>query len=190
MRYPETPESYLLINKGDGKFDNQTSKFSSALGGVGMVTSAIWSDVNNDDWTDLIVVGEWMPITFFINEKGKSFTPLTLENSNGWWNSISGGDFDNDGDIDYIAGNLGLNSIYKSSVDEPVTIYAKDFDNNGSVDPILCRYIQGKEYPVHPREALTGQIASLRGVVQRYAKYGGMGIHDVLSKERLANSIV
>ena len=190
MRYPETPESYLLVNRGDGKFDNQTSKFSSTLGNAGLVTSAIWSDVNNDDWTDLVVVGEWMPITFFINDKGKSFTPLILENSTGWWNSISGGDFDNDGDIDYIAGNLGRNSVYKASVDEPVTIYAKDFDGNGSFDPILCRYIQGKEYPVHPREALTGQIASLRGVVQHYSQYGGMGIQDLFSKEKLANSIV
>jgi enediyne biosynthesis protein E4 len=190
LRYPETPESYLLVNTGDGKFENKTSAFSSVLGSVGMITSAIWSDVNNDNWTDLIVVGEWMPITFFINEKGKSFSPIALDNTAGWWNSISGGDFDNDGDIDYIAGNLGRNSIYKASVDEPVTVYAKDFDNNGSVDPILCRYIQGKEHPVHPREALTGQIPSLRGVATRYSLYGGMGIHDLFSKEKLQNAIV
>lgn len=190
MRYPETPQSYLLVNSGDGKFENRTSSFSSELGNVGMVTSAIWSDVNNDNWTDLIVVGEWMPITFFINEKGKSFTPVTLENSAGWWNSISGGDFDNDGDIDYIAGNLGRNSIYRASVEEPVTVYAKDFDNNGSVDPILCRYIQGKEHPVHPREALTGQIPSLRGVATRYSLYGGMGIRDLFSNVKLQNSMV
>ncbi|SKC81515.1 VCBS repeat-containing protein [Ohtaekwangia koreensis] len=190
LRYPEAPESYILVNNGNGKFENKTSTFSSVLGSIGMVTSAIWSDVNNDNWTDLVLVGEWMPITFFINEKGKSFTPLTLENSAGWWNSISGGDFDNDGDIDYIAGNLGRNSIYKASDDEPVTVYAKDFDNNGSVDPILCRYIQGKEHPVHPREALTGQIPGLRGVALRYSLYGGMGIQDLLSKEKLENSMV
>lgn len=190
MRYPETPESYLLVNKGDGTFESKTSMFSSTLGSIGMVTSAIWSDVNNDNWTDLVVVGEWMPITIFINEKGKSFTPVTLQNSAGWWNSISGGDFDNDGDIDYIAGNLGYNSIYKATVNEPVTVYAKDFDNNGSVDPILCRYIQGKEYPVHPREALTGQIPALRGVATRYSLYGGMGIHDLFSKEKFENAMV
>lgn len=189
-RYPETPASYLLVNRGDGIFENKTSAYSSMLGSIGMVTSAIWSDVNNDQWTDLIVVGEWMPITIFINDNGKSFNHLTLDNSAGWWNSISGGDFDNDGDIDYVAGNLGLNSIYKASPEEPVSIYAKDFDSNGSVDPILCRYIQGKEYPVHPREALTGQIASLRGVVQKYAQYGGMGIQDILSKEKLENATV
>lgn len=190
MRYPETPESYLLINNGKGKFENQATTFSAELGGVGLVTSAIWSDVNNDGWTDLVVVGEWMPVTIFMNNNGKSFNRLTVENTAGWWNSISGGDFDNDGDIDYIAGNLGLNSIYKPSINEPVTIYAKDFDNNGSVDPILCRYIQGKEHPVHPREALTGQIASLRGVVQRYSDYGGMGIQNLFSKEKFENSII
>jgi hypothetical protein len=190
MRYPETPESYLLINRGNGKFDNQTTKFSSELATAGMITSAVWSDVNNDGWTDLVVVGEWMPITFLLNHEGKSFTALKLANTSGWWNSISGGDFDNDGDIDYVAGNLGLNSIYKASVEEPVTICAKDFDGNGSVDPILCRYIQGKEYPVHPREALTGQIASLRGVVERYAQYGGMGIRDLFPQEKLEDALI
>lgn len=190
MRYPETPESYLLINRGDGRFDNQTKKFSSELAAAGMITSALWSDVNNDGWTDLVIVGEWMPITFFISQGGKSFTCVKLSDSEGWWNSISGGDFDNDGDIDYIAGNLGLNSIYKASVAEPVTVYAKDFDANGSVDPILCRYIQAKEYPVHPRDALTGQIASLRGVVLRYAQYGGMSIHDLFPKQAFKDALV
>ena len=190
LRYPETPESYILVNRGDGKFENQTEQLASTLVRAGMVTSAIWSDVNNDEWPDLVVVGEWMPVTFFINQSGKSFAPVTLENSTGWWNSITGGDFDNDGDIDYIAGNLGLNSIYKASPEEPVTLYAKDFDNNGSVDAILCRYIQGKEHPVHPREALTAQIASLRGVATRYSTYGGMGIKDLFSREKLHDATV
>lgn len=190
LRYPETPESYLLVNRGDGTFENLTSTLAPTLGSAGMITAAIWSDVNNDDWNDLVVVGEWMPITFFINEGGKSFKSVELENTSGWWNSITGGDFDNDGDIDYVAGNLGLNSIYKASVDEPVSVVAKDFDNNGSVDAILCRYIQGKEYPTHPREALTGQIPALRGVALTYALYGRMGINDLFSKEKLQNSIV
>ena len=152
QRYPESPESYLLINDGAGKFENSTAKFSQGLSKVGMVSAALWSDINNDGWSDLAVVGEWMPITFFINEGGKTFTPVSLPETTGWWNSISGGDFDNDGDTDYVVGNLGLNSVYKASEKEPVCIYAKDFDDNGSMDPIMCRYIQGKEYPVHPRK--------------------------------------
>lgn len=190
MRYPETPESFLLVNDGTGKFKNQASMISKELSTVGMVSGALWTDVNNDGWVDLAVVGEWMPITFFINESGKSFTTLRLPDTSGWWNSISGGDFDNDGDIDYVAGNLGLNSVYRASVAEPVCVYAKDFDDNGSVDPILCRYIQGKEYPVHPRETLTGQLAKLRGVAQRYADYGGMGITDLIPQKILDNALV
>jgi hypothetical protein len=190
IRYPETPESHLLINDGNGKFENQTSKFSTSLSKAGMVTSALWTDINNDGWMDLAVVGEWMPITFFVNDSGKSFTPVKIPDSSGWWNSISGGDFDNDGDMDYIAGNLGLNSVYRASVSEPVTISAKDFDDNGSIDAILCRYIQGKEYPVHPRETLTGQIPKLRGVAQRYAQYGAMGIKDIMPEAMLKDAMV
>jgi hypothetical protein len=190
MRYPEAPESFLLVNDGTGKFKNITQQLSRELANVGMVTSALWTDVNNDGWMDLAVVGEWMPITFFINEKGESFTTIKLPDTSGWWNSIVGGDIDNDGDIDYIAGNLGLNSVYRASVAEPVCVYAKDFDDNGSVDPILCRYIQGKEHPVHPRETLTGQIATLRGVAQRYSEYGGMGIKDLIPVAMLNDAMI
>ncbi len=154
-----------------------------------MVSSAIWTDVNNDGWFDLAMVGEWMPITFFINNKGDSFKQLKIESTSGWWNSINGGDFDNDGDIDYVAGNLGLNSVYKASQEQPVCVYAKDFDNNGSMDPILCRYIQGKEYPVHPRETLTGQIPRLRGATQRYAEYGQKGIKDLIPNDALKDAL-
>ena len=190
MRYPQAPESHLLINNGHGQFSNETTKYSSTLTSVGMVSSALWTDVNNDSWTDLVVVGEWMPITFYINNQGKSFSQLTIPSTSGWWNSITGGDFDNDGDTDYVAGNLGLNSIYKASEAEPVTVFSKDFDGNGSIDPIMCRYIQGKEYPVHPREALTGQISRLKSVLLRYAQYGEMGIHDIFSKENLKDALI
>lgn len=190
MRYPESPESFLLVNDGKGKFENQTTKFSKELTHVGMVSSALWTDVNNDGWIDLAVVGEWMPITFFINEQGKSFTSFQVSETAGWWNSITGADFDNDGDIDYVVGNLGLNSVYQASSKEPVCVYAKDFDDNGSVDAILCRYIQGKEYPIHPRETLTGQIAKLRGVTQRYSDYGRMGIADLFPNGSMKDALV
>ena len=190
LRYPETPESYLLVNDGKGNFENQTGKFASELDRVGMVSSALWTDVNNDGWVDLAIVGEWMPITFFINENGKTFRRVQLPETSGWWNSIAGGDFDNDGDIDYVAGNLGLNSVYRASVEEPVCVYAKDFDDNGSMDAIMCRYIQGKEHPVHPRETLTGQISKLRGVAQRYADYGRMGINDLFPESMLDDALI
>ena len=190
LRYPETPESYLLVNDGKGKFENRTSGLADELASVGMVSAALWTDVNNDGWVDLAVVGEWMPITFFINENGKGFRKLQIPETSGWWNSINAGDFDNDGDMDYVAGNLGLNSVYRASVDEPVCVYAKDFDDNGSMDAVMCRYIQGKEHPVHPRETLTGQVSKLRGVAQRYADYGRMGIKDLFSEPMLSDALV
>lgn len=188
MRYPEAPESFILVNDGSGKFTK--GNLSPDLTNVGMVSGALWTDVNNDGWMDLAVVGEWMPVTFFINNQGTSFTTVRIPDSSGWWNSIAGGDFDNDGDIDYIAGNLGLNSVFRASVEEPVCVYAKDFDDNGSIDAILCRYIQGKEHPVHPRETLTGQVAKFRGVAQRYSDYGRMGITDLVPEKMLSDAIV
>ncbi|HEX6226437.1 MAG TPA: VCBS repeat-containing protein [Chryseolinea sp.] len=189
MRYPEAPESFLLVNDGKGKFHDRTSQLASELNKIGMVSSALWTDVNNDGWFDLAVVGEWMPLTFFISNNGTSFKQHKVENTSGWWNSINGGDFDNDGDIDYIAGNLGLNSVYKASQEEPVCVYAKDFDENGSMDPILCRYIQGTEYPVHPRETLTGQIPRLRGATQHYSEYGRKGIRDLIPKASMDGAL-
>ena len=190
LRYPETPESYLLVNDGNGYFENRTSQLSAEMAKAGMVSAALWTDINNDGWIDLAMVGEWMPITFFINENGKSFRRIQVPETSGWWNSIDAGDFDNDGDIDYVAGNLGLNSVYRASVEEPVCVYAKDFDDNGSMDAIMCRYIQGKEHPVHPRETLTGQISKLRGVAQRYADYGKMGIKDLFAEPMLNDALV
>ena len=191
LRYPESPDSYLLQNDGKGNFTDITP---GDLKKAGMVTSALWTDFDNDNWTDLIIAGEWMPITFFKNSGGKlaRFQPenLRAENTVGWWNSLSAGDFDNDGDTDYIAGNLGLNSLYKASEKEPVCIYAKDFDENGSLDPILCRYIQGKEYITHARETLTEQMVSMRRIFQRYSVYGNSTFSEIFPAEKLKDALI
>jgi hypothetical protein len=148
----------------------------------------VWSDYDNDGWIDLALVGEWMPVSFYKNNKGKSFTKTFSEHT-GWWNSISAGDFDNDGDIDYVLGNLGLNSLYKASKTEPVSIHAKDYDNNGSMDPVVSRFIQGVEYPTHYRESMTEQIAGLRGKLMRYSIYGKMTFNDIFPKEQLEGAL-
>lgn len=191
--YPLPPNSYVLQNNGNGVFADITDTVAPGLRTIGMVTSAIWTDFNNDTWPDLMVVGEFMPITFFKNEGGKKLindVALTLDNSTGWWNSVTGGDFDNDGDIDYVAGNLGLNSAFKSSPAEPVSVYAKDYDQNGSVDPILTRFISGVEYPVHPRETFTAQIVGLKRILRTYETYGKMPFHELFSAEMLENAHV
>jgi enediyne biosynthesis protein E4 len=192
-RYPEAPHSFLLRNTTHSPSISTQPRFIEVdvpeLKSVGMVTGACWVDFDNDQWTDLVVVGEWMPITFFKNEKGilRKLQPSNhqLPKEVGWWRCIKAADFDHDGDMDFMAGNFGLNSIYQASIDEPINLYAKDFDGNGSIDPIVCRYIQGKEYPVHPRETLTEQIVSLKKVLTTYAKYGESSLQDILSKKQL-----
>lgn len=193
VEYPTPAKSYLLQNNGKGIFTDITEK-AQGLSTVGMVTSAIWTDVDNDSWMDLLLVGEWMPITVYKNKGGmlqkSSLGSLPLQSTVGWWNSITGGDFDNDGDTDYIAGNLGLNSLYKASVEQPVCIYAKDFDGNGSIDPVLCRYIQGKEYITHSRETLTEQIVSFKKTFTSYARYGKSTFEDIFTKEKLQDALI
>ncbi|MBA4057102.1 MAG: RNA-binding protein, partial [Marivirga sp.] len=168
--YPSTPRSYLMRNNGEGKFEDVTSSIGSGLDSVGMVTDALFTDFDNDGWKDLIIVGEWMPVTVFGNDRG-AFKKIT-ELKTGWWSSIAEGDFDKDGDPDYIVGNLGKNSVFQASEWEPVSIYAKDFDANGSLDPFISRYIQGKEFPAHYRETMTEQIAGLRRILRTYSQYG------------------
>ena len=146
-RYPETPQSYLLINDGKGHFTDQVAALSPSLQRIGMVTDAAWIDMNADNKKDLVLVGEWMPVTVFINVNGK------LENKTssyfdkeytGWWNKLLISDFNGDGKPDLVVGNYGLNSQCKVSDKEPAEMYYKDFDDNGSVDPMLCFYIQEK----------------------------------------------
>ena len=190
-QYPYTPKSYLLENDGKGYFTDVTSQKAAQLEAVGMVTDAIWTDFNSDGLPDLILVGEWMPITLFENKKGKlinSSEDKGLNDSEGWWNSIATADFDQDGDLDFIAGNFGLNSQLKTSVKHPVSIYAKDFDENGSVDPILCCYYGDKNYPTFSKDDIQQQLSMLKNRFVRYSEYADLTIDQVFTPKELADS--
>jgi enediyne biosynthesis protein E4 len=184
-KYPYSPESFILRNEtknGVMKFVNITSEISSSLANIGMVTDAIWTDYDNDGWLDLIVVGEWMRITIFKNENGRLLQQEfnALDNSNGWWTTISQMDIDGDGDLDYLIGNAGLNFQLKASDLEPIELYAADFNNDGKIDPIMCYYIQGKSYPMHSRNELLEQINPLRKKYANFATYANATIEDVI----------
>lgn len=176
-KYPMPTKSYLLENhteRADHPKFKDISQTITDWEKLTMVTSAIWTDYDNDGWVDLIVVGEFMPITLLHNKNGKLKyvkNPKGLEKSEGWWNSISGSDFDSDGDIDYILGNLGLNSKYKVTPEEPLYIYAKDFDNNGNVDPVMCYYIEGIKQISHTRDEIISQISAMRSRFRTYTSY-------------------
>ena len=192
-KYPTIPKSYILENDGNGNFTNATQKANPIIESIGMVTDAIWTDFNGDKKDDLIIVGEWMGVRVFNNSDSKLVeisNTCGTKNTEGWWNKITYGDFDNDGDLDYIIGNFGLNSQLKTSSEEPVTLYAKDFDNNGSIDPILCSYIQGESYPVYSKDDMSGQLTMLKPKYLSYADYANQKITDVFSDDQLKNSQV
>jgi hypothetical protein len=150
---------------------------------AGMVTSALWTDYNNDTMLDLIVVGEWMAPKVFKND-GNSFVEQVVSTGlghySGWWNSINGGDFDNDGDIDYILGNAGHCSRYSPTMKEPVKLYANDFDDNGSTDLIMSMFLEGKEVPARLRDALVSQMPTIQKRFPEYTKFANAGIGDFI----------
>ncbi|MFS4466662.1 VCBS repeat-containing protein [Maribacter sp. 2210JD10-5] len=185
-KYPNFPESFLLENR-EGTFHKHT-EFPKE---IGMVSDALWTDYDMDNDQDLILVGEWMPITIFENDQGQiNSSPITIPYSNGWWNTVSEGDFDNDGDLDYLAGNLGLNTDYRASKEEPLRIYSNDFDNNGSVDPIICQYNDGIEYTIAPRDKLIEQIPSIKKRFTTYHKYASTPFKDIFNEKELENTQV
>lgn len=185
-RYPETPQSYLLINDGKGHFTDRTVDLSPILQKIGMVTDAVWIDLNGDHKQDLVVVGEWMPITVLVNNNGKLVNrskDYFDRDYSGWWNKLSAGDFNNDGKQDLVIGNQGLNSQCKASDKEPAELYYKDFDHNGSVDPVLCFYIQGKSYPYLTRDELLDQLSIMRTRFTDYKSYADATIQDIFTVE-------
>ncbi|MEO6529218.1 MAG: VCBS repeat-containing protein [Gemmatimonadaceae bacterium] len=187
--YPLPARSFLLRNDtrrgGPPQFTDVTATAAPALAKIGLVTSALWTDFDQDGQTDLLVVGEWMPLTFFKNDRGRfaNVTEATgLGPTNGWWNSIAGGDFDHDGDTDYIIGNLGLNTRFRASPTEPVRVHAGDFDKNGSLDPVLSSFISGKSYPVASRDLMIDQMIAMKGRFKRFADFANATLERTLSQ--------
>jgi len=191
-QYPRAPRSYLLRNDGQGNFTDATSEVAPDLSMPGMVTTALWQDANDDSTPDLILAGEWMPITCFTNQNGQLTrqTDFFGSKTNGWWWSLKQADLDGDGDQDLIAGNLGLNTNLKVSAKEPAQLYYGDFDDNGAVDPLLTHYIQGEPYPFVSRDNLFGQLTALRKVFTSYEAYSEAKIEDILSAEQLEKAEV
>ncbi|MEM1134408.1 MAG: FG-GAP-like repeat-containing protein [Bacteroidota bacterium] len=188
--YPTPVSSKILHNEG-GKFIDVSDQVCPTLNEIGMVSDALWTDFNNDNKIDLILVGEWMPLTFLKNT-GTQFEDVTQKSeigeNTGWWNSITGADFDHDGDIDYVAGNLGLNTRYKTSLSQPLKMIAKDFDNSNSIDPILSIYLKNSEdevdaYPLPSLQDLISQMQYMRRKYPRFSLYGTTTFDQLFSEE-------
>ncbi len=194
--FPTPPESFVLKNvstPGHIRFEKDKVQGDSVLAHPGMVTDAAWIDLNKDGWPDLVVAGQFMPITIFENKKGR-LTDKTaaygLSGTNGWWSRILAEDINGDGDTDLVVGNLGTNTVFHASPSEPLSICYGDFNGDGLLDPVLCQYYQGKEYPYFSRDELLEQIPALQKKIARYADYANAQMADLFTLEQLASAHV
>lgn len=192
-RYGIDPPSVLLRNDGRGRFTDVTEAVAPGLGRVGMVTDALWQDVDRDGRMDLIVVGDWMPITIFRNSGGGKLERLEtpgLDKSHGWWNRIVAGDFTGDGHIDFVVGNLGLNTRFRANETEPATMHVKDFYPNGFVQQIVSHYNNGVSYPLVLRDDLIKSIPVLKKRYPSYDAYARQTVADIFSPDDLASAVL
>ena len=170
--YGETPLSYILVNDGSGKFSIQTGKICPGLDKAGMVTDAAWTDINHDGWMDLVVVGEWMPVSVFINRKGhlQNMTrEMGLDRLTGLWNCIKMADINGDGYEDMLLGNWGENSKLHASQRYPLIMYEGDLDGNGFKEQILCTEKNGSYYPFFGKDEMQKILPAL--IRKKYADY-------------------
>ena len=192
-KYPMIPESKILVNDGKGNFSDQSAAYLPNSGKIGLVTSSEAIDLNKDGKLDLILVGEFMPVTVLINS-GSAFEDKTStyfsSKLSGWWNVIQSADLDNDGDLDLIVGNFGLNSQFEASETKKLRLYGADFDQNGSIDPILECFVADNMYPYPSRDELLDQMAGMRSRFTDYASYSKATISDLFTSQELEKAQV
>ena len=199
--YPKPVSSFIFHNDskpGQIHFTDVTTQVAPDLANAGMICDALWTDYDNDGWPDLVMVGEWMSLAFLRNDHGHflNATPQTgISNQHGWWNSIVAGDFDNDGDIDFVVGNLGSNSYFRGNQEYPVHVYAKDFDNNGIFDMIPSVYLPDKEgnrkeFPAQGRDDLLRQINAMRKKFPKYKDFAVATMDQVITEPERKNMLM
>jgi len=188
--YPVSPKSLILKNEsseGHVKFSIEHEEE------IGMVTDARWVDIDKDSILELVIVGEWMPVSVYkkIKEDFKNITKqFNLENTTGLWTTIEAHDFDGDGDVDFLLGNIGTNTKFSASKEEPMRYYVQDFNGDGVIDPLLTYYIQGKSYPLASRDELLDQVSSFRKEYNTYDKYAKATIQDILEVSNGTPSLI
>lgn len=194
--YPLPASSIILENQfnktGKIKFVDVTKRVAPELLNLGLVTDASWVDIDQNGKTDLVVVGEWMPVTTFLYD-GVRFKNTTqksgLGHTTGWWSSVASGDFDNDGDIDLVAGNLGLNYKYQATDKESFDVYSGDFDGNGINDVVLAYYNEGSLFPVRGKQCSSQGIRSVKYKFETYDQFASSNLEQVYSKPALKKAL-
>jgi hypothetical protein len=189
--YGVLPNSVLLKNNGNGQFADVTASIAPALMKAGMVTDAQWADIDGDGKKELIVVGDWMPVTIFKYMNGRFEKKMEMAHSSGWWNCITVADIDGNGTMDLVCGNFGLNSNIKADAEHPARLYVDDFDKNGQTECIPVYYKpDGKAYPYYLKDELESQLPVLKKKFLKYEAYAGKPIEDILTAEQLNHATV
>ncbi|ULC59059.1 VCBS repeat-containing protein [Flaviramulus sp. BrNp1-15] len=188
--YGVNPNHLFLENNGDGTFSDATERLAYDLKNAGMVTNAIWADINGDGKKDLITVSEWDTPKIFRNT-GRRLTKMdsSLDEMSGMWGVLEAADFDNDGDLDLVFGNQGENTTYRTTKEHPMRMWVNDFDNNGTIEQIVTRDFDGKDYPVHMKKELTAQMVKLKKENLKASEYAKRTINELFSKEIIDNAI-
>jgi hypothetical protein len=195
--FPISSPGGILINEsdpvtGEVKFTLGSDQISSKLRQPGILTDAEWIDINGDNFLDLILVGEWIPIRIFVNENGRKLVEKTedmnLGKTSGLWQCIEGADIDDDGDVDFVVGNIGKNLPFGASVEHPLKVYAIDYNNNGNITPVICSYAGGKSYPIYSLNEMLNALPDLDKKFQKFEEYAAATIEDMFSPEILEKS--
>ncbi|MEL7065058.1 MAG: FG-GAP-like repeat-containing protein, partial [Bacteroidota bacterium] len=191
--YGTPVDGIILENDGKGIFTNKTREIAPELSKIGMITDAYWADLDQDADLDLLLVGEWMAIEAFENQEGKLIRKTAdagLQNSQGWWSCLKPGDFDGDGDLDFVVGNHGMNTRFHASEDKPLKLYVNDFDRNGAVEQIVAYYEGDQLMPFVRLPELSMQMPLIKKKYLRFSSFMGQDMATVFGEEKLDQSIV